>query len=94
MPELKISAGWEIDTPAHAAALVKQLGYNYTSVSAEGSTLTLWRMDFIYGGITFYHLHLAVAEFLELRGQAEDIIWPPAKRATPSKDAESVAKPR
>jgi hypothetical protein len=34
-------------------------------------------MDFTYGGITREHLRRTVLELLELRQQAEDVIWPP-----------------
>ena len=87
--EFKISAAWEIDTPAHAEALARQLNYNYSSVYADGATLRLWRMDFIPGGITRKHLRNTVLELFELRRQAEDEIWPPTSKTTPPKPAGS-----
>jgi hypothetical protein len=61
------------------------MDYNYTSVFADGPGLALWRMDFIQDGVTMSHLRSAVAEFLVLRGQAEDVIWPPTMSANPPK---------
>ena len=81
--EFKISSAWDVRSSARAAALAKQLNYNWTSVHADGATLDLWRMDFTYGGITRAHLRDIVHEFLDLRQQAEDEIWPPAAGGRP-----------
>ena len=83
--EFKISAGWELDTPAHATALAKKLTYNYTSVFADGSNLDLWRMDVTYGGIAKKHLLWTVEELLELRQQAEKVVFPTVGEPTPVK---------
>jgi|HubBroStandDraft_1064217.scaffolds.fasta_scaffold506935_1 hypothetical protein len=82
--EFKISAGWQLKTPAEAEALAKKLDYNYTSVAADGVNLELWRMDFTYGGITREHLRQTVLELLALRQQAEGVIWPSAGGPTAS----------
>jgi hypothetical protein len=84
-PEFKISAVWQLDTPAHANELARQLNYNYTSIFADGAELDLWRMDFTYGGITREHLRQTIVEFLDLRRKAEEVIWPPSANAKPSK---------
>ena len=84
-PEFKITAIWQLDTSAHAEASVKKLGYNYISVAAFGNEVDLWRMDFISGGVTRRHFRNTVLEFLDLRQQAEGVIWP--KPATPKSDA-------
>jgi len=89
--EFKISASWQLDTPAHAEALAKKLDYNYTSVSADGANLDLWRMDFTYGGITREHLRRTVLELLELRRQAESVVWPPAIEPAPVKPKQKSA---
>jgi len=75
-PEFKIAAIWRLDTPAHAEALAKKLDYYYTSVAAYGNELDLWRMDFISGGVTRQHFRNTVLEFIDLRQQAEGVIWP------------------
>jgi len=75
-PEFKLTATWQLDTPAHAEAMVKKLGYYYTSVAAFGDELDLWRMDFISGGVTKRHFSNTVLEFIDLRQQAESVIWP------------------
>lgn len=79
--EFKISAGWQLDSARRTEAIAKQLNYNYTSVFADGAELNLWRMDFTYGGITRGHLRRTVGEFLILRQQAEETIWPPKGKA-------------
>jgi len=76
-PEFKITAVWQLDTPAHADALVKKLAFYYTSVAALGDELDLWRMDFISGGVTRKHFSNTVLEFIDMRRQAEAVIWPP-----------------
>lgn len=82
--EFKISAKWQLDTAAHADAIAKQLNYNYTSVFADGAELDLWRMDFTYGGLPRDHLRLTLGEFLQLRQQAEDVIWPRGQSSEPA----------
>jgi hypothetical protein len=82
--EYKISAGWQVETATRAEDLAKKLKYNYTSVFAEGANIDLWRMDFIPDGVTRDHLRSSILEFIELRGEAENVIWPPEKSLTPA----------
>jgi hypothetical protein len=81
--EFKISARWQVDTGLHAEKLAKALSYNYTSIFADGNNIDLWRMDFIYGGVTREHFSNTVLEFFALRNQAENTIWPTLKKTPP-----------
>jgi hypothetical protein len=43
-------------------------------------------MDFVYGGVTLDHVRQTLLEFLDLRSQAEDVIYPPPNStAVPAK---------
>jgi hypothetical protein len=82
--EFKIFTIWNVGDSTRAQALAKAMDYNYTSVFADGPGLALWRMDFIQDGVTMSHLRSAIGEFLILRSQAEDVIWPPTTSANPT----------
>ena len=48
-PEFKITAVWQLDSPAHVEAAVKKLHYYYTSVAAYGDELDLMANGFHLG---------------------------------------------
>jgi hypothetical protein len=85
--EFRIAAHWRLDTPDHAAALAKQLNYAYSGAFTNGADLYLWRMDFIYDGVTREHLHDALGELFRLSQKAEIVM---SSTQAPSSPAEST----
>ena len=86
-PQYKISAHWALASHDQAISVADKLSYSFSSVATDGPNLDLWRMEFVYGGVTREHVRQVLKAFLILRGDAADDIWnathPAAAKAGP-----------
>jgi hypothetical protein len=74
-PQYKISAHWALASHDQAVSVADKLSYSFSSVATDGPNLDLWRMEFVYGGVTRDHVRQVLKAFLILRADAADDIW-------------------